>query len=110
MLHAARLAYLRSLERSPMRTKAMTSFVTFSITDALAQQRERVNTLSATRSAQWWDARRTVGSGLFGLLYMGPSNHLLWGKRWGLECGAAPHNRTACHHDHPARAAPGDQP
>ena len=75
-MRAAARAYMHSLERRPMLTKSSTSFAAFSITDLLAQRRER---------RAGWDAARTVRGGLYGFLYHGPFVHTLWGKRWGLE-------------------------
>ena len=75
-MRAAARAYMHSLERQPMLTKSSTSFAAFSITDLLAQRRER---------RAGWDAARTVRGGLYGFLYHGPFVHTLWGKRWGLE-------------------------
>ena len=75
-MRAAARAYMHSLERRPMLTKSSTSFAAFSITDLLAQRRERRG---------GWDAARTVRGGLYGFLYHGPFVHTLWGKRWGLE-------------------------
>ena len=69
-------AYMRSLDRRPVLTKSSTAFVAFSITDGLAQKRER---------QPRWDPVRTVRGGLYGLLYHGPFVHTLWGKQWGLE-------------------------
>ena len=40
-MRAAARAYMHSLERRPMLTKSSTSFAAFSITDLLAQRRER---------------------------------------------------------------------
>ena len=89
MARALASAYLRSLERRPVITKSCTSFCTFSVTDILAQQRERSVSCKPQEEGAW-DPVRTCRGGLFGLLYLGPSNHLLWGKRWGLECARLP--------------------
>ena len=63
--------------------KACTSCATFSLTDTIAQQRERRD---ASCQAQPYDAVRTARCGLFGLLYLGPLNHVFWGRsRFGLE-------------------------
>ena len=81
--------YLRMLRHTPMRTKALTSCCTFSLTDSLAQWRERVKaresslhdaaTTSLDRSCQY-DPVRTARNGLFGLLWLGPVNHIFWGR------------------------------
>ena len=73
--------YLRMLHQRPMRTKALTSCCTFSLTDSLAQWRERVRSreLHATNTPPF-DPVRTVRNGLFGLLWLGPVNHIFWGR------------------------------
>ena len=94
--------YLRALERRPMLVKACTSCITFSLTDILAQQRERSTEQSARPRAQipqgqgqgqdcaalaatGWSPSRTFRNGMFGFLYLGPLNHIIWGKIVGLE-------------------------
>lgn len=73
-----------------MLTKSCTSFGTFSITDMLAQERERsasskAESISVPVRIGHLDPIRVCRGGLFGLLYLGPLNHVAWGKRWGLE-------------------------
>ena len=65
--------YLRQLQARPMTTKACTSSVTFTITDLLAQKRE-------AGTDPVIDPVRTLRSGLFGFLWLGPTNHFVWGR------------------------------
>ena len=68
-------AYLSQLAKRPQKTKACTSAVTFSLTDCIAQWRERKRDPAAAH-----DFARTARHGAFGLLWLGPLNHLFWGK------------------------------
>jgi hypothetical protein len=70
--------YLRQLERRPIVVKALSSATTFSLTDILAQGRERH--IAAPGEAATYDPVRTVRNGLFGLLWLGPTNHVFWGR------------------------------
>ena len=76
--------YLRALEANPLATKACTSGVTFSLVDLLAQTRERVTSAQPEPISP----ARMARGGLFGLLFVGPVNHVAWGARFGLECAA----------------------
>lgn len=88
-------AYLRQLHHRPLRVKACTSCCTFCLTDAMAQHRERSAALAARGSTSGgaiapvvyrYDPLRTARNGLFGLLWLGPTNHIVWGKTaFGLE-------------------------
>lgn len=75
-------AYLAQLRRRPAITKACTSCFTFSLTDCIAQWRERKK-----GNGSWHDFSRTAKNGAFGLLWLGPLNHIFWGRttRFGLE-------------------------
>ena len=75
--------YLRQLALRPMAVKACTSCTTFSLTDALAQAREAQRAEGKQVS---YDGARTARNGLFGLLWLGPLNHVFWGRTvFGLE-------------------------
>lgn len=81
-------AYLAQLHQHPVRVKACTSCTTFTITDVIAQSRERrASTARTTSRRPQHDVMRTVRSGAFGLLWLGPLNHIFWGrtKPFGLE-------------------------
>jgi hypothetical protein len=71
-------AYVRQLQRRPLVVKACTSGCTFTLTDLLAQWRERQK-LGPAADARL-DVVRTVRNGLFGLLWLGPTNHVLWAR------------------------------
>ena len=74
-------AYLHNLHERPAIVKACTSCLTFTTTDVLAQWRER-----RKAPMQRHDLIRTAGNGLFGLLWLGPLNHVFWGRTiFGLE-------------------------
>ena len=66
-------AYLHHLDERPAIVKACTSCLTFTTTDVLAQWRER-----RKAPMQRHDLIRTAGNGLFGLLWLGPLNHIFW--------------------------------
>ena len=68
-------AYLHQLRTRPVVVKACTSCTTFSLTDVLAQQRELSHGLM-----EGYSPRRTARNGLFGLLWLGPMNHIVWGR------------------------------
>ena len=75
--------YLRQLRLRPMAVKTCTSCTTFCLTDALAQYREAHR---AEGKRPPYDVVRTMRNGLFGLLWLGPVNHIVWGRtRFGLE-------------------------
>lgn len=74
-------AYLAQLHRRPIQTKACTSCATFSLTDCIAQWRERRKDQLVSH-----DILRTAQKGAFGLLWLGPLNHVFWGtSKFGLE-------------------------
>lgn len=68
-------AYLSQLAARPQKTKACTSAVTFSVTDSIAQWRERKQCPATSH-----DFARTVRHGAFGLMWLGPVNHVFWSK------------------------------
>ena len=70
--------YTRNLAARPARTKATTSCLTFCTTDSIAQYRERRN--GSTQQQQRHDIVRTAKHGCFGLLWLGPMNHMFWSR------------------------------
>jgi len=70
ILRLAWARYLRSLERKPLATKAITAGLLSGASDVVAQ------TLTASRPLNW---RRTLAIAAFGFLWAGPSNHY-WQK------------------------------
>ena len=78
--------YLLNLQQRPMIVKACTSCLTFSATDCIAQSRERSKARSAGLPVPRHDAFQSARNGAFGLLWLGPLNHIFWGRsRFGLE-------------------------
>jgi len=69
-------AYTTVLSRYPMSVKAMTSGTTFAATDGIAQYRE---------PEKPWDPVATLRNASFGVLWLGPVNHIFWGRTVGLE-------------------------
>mmetsp|Transcript_69582 Transcript_69582/g.166914 ORF Transcript_69582/g.166914 Transcript_69582/m.166914 type:complete len:223 (-) Transcript_69582:57-725(-) len=74
-------AYKRQLAQRPCVVKALTSCCTFTLTDLLAQRRD-----IQKKDVKRYDLTRTARNGLFGLLWLGPLNHVVWGRTvFGLE-------------------------
>ena len=67
--------YCAALQRHPFKVKATTSGCTFATTDALAQSRD----------SKPYDWTATARNASFGVLWLGPANHLFWGRTVGLE-------------------------
>ena len=81
-------AYIAALHRRPVSVKACTSCITFSITDCIAQGRQRHHQRQqpSCLPVQQHDFAQTALNGLFGLLWLGPLNHIVWGRTiFGLE-------------------------
>ncbi|KAL1511869.1 hypothetical protein AB1Y20_005153 [Prymnesium parvum] len=75
-------AYTRQLARRPVCVKACTSCTTFTLTDLVAQARECWDDSGHAS----FDPARTAQKGSFGLLWLGPLNHVFWGRTvFGLE-------------------------
>ena len=78
--------YLHQLHTRPMTVKACTSCLTFCTTDVLAQARERSKASDDGLPVERHDLMRTARNGMFGFLWLGPTNHIVWGKTpFGLE-------------------------
>ena len=67
--------YCQALQRHPFKVKAATSGCTFATTDAIAQSRDD----------KPYDWTATARNASFGVLWLGPANHLFWGRTVGLE-------------------------
>ena len=67
--------YCSALQRHPFKVKAATSGCTFATTDAIAQSRDD----------KPYDWTATARNASFGVLWLGPANHLFWGRTVGLE-------------------------
>lgn len=80
-------AYLHQLRTRPQLVKACTSGTTFTLTDLIAQTRERSAMRACDPTAvRPYDPQRTIRNGLFGFLWLGPINHVFWGTTpFGLE-------------------------
>lgn len=71
--------YLNALRQQPLLTKATTTGIAFLTTDAIAQSYE------PREDGGSYDLERAARSALYGAVFLGPSNHVLWGARFGLE-------------------------
>lgn len=67
--------YCAVLQKHPFKVKAATSGCTFAATDGIAQ--------SLDDKPYDWTA--TARNASFGVLYLGPANHVFWGRTVGLE-------------------------
>ena len=74
ILGAAWASYLSSLQRNPLRTKALTSATISGLSDVIAQRLMRGST-----SKGGWNAKRTLLLAIYGLIWNGPSAHY-WQK------------------------------